>query len=171
MDWGECLILWVHAGSALAYWISKPIGDVMHKGDRKPAKYGVDAAGAVVWRESDGHVVLVHRPYYDDWSLPKGKCDPGETFRETAIREVAEETGITGELGPHIQDVTYRVPTKDGAGDVLKTVAYFSLKATQIPDFEPNNEVDILAWLPVKDAIIKTSYTGDRDVLAAYAAR
>ena len=68
----------------------------MNQSQRKPAQYGVDAAGAVVWRESDGHVVLVHRPFYDDWSLPKGKCDEGETFSETAVREVEEETGITG---------------------------------------------------------------------------
>lgn len=148
--------------------VGKLIGDAMHNGERKPAHYGVDAAGAVVWREEDGHVVLVHRPFYDDWSLPKGKCDEGETYSQTAVREVEEETGISGELGGYLHEVTYPVPAKDGSGDVIKTVVYFTLNATKIPDFEPNEEVDILLWLPVEEAIAKTSYPGDREVLSAW---
>lgn len=158
------------AMACLVGQLGRVIGDGMNIADRKPERYGVDAAGAVVWRESDGCVVLVHRPCYDDWSLPKGKCDPGETFGETAIREVAEETGITGVLGDYLHEVTYPVPAKDGSGEVTKTVVYFTLKATDIPAFEPNEEVNVLLWLPVEDAIAKTSYSGERDVLRAWMA-
>ncbi|WP_336250166.1 NUDIX hydrolase [Stomatohabitans albus] len=135
--------------------------------NRTPEHYGVDAAGAVVWRESDGYVVLVHRPRYDDWSLPKGKCDPGECFAQTAVREVEEETGITGTLGEWIDDVTYPVPGPDG-GEVTKTVVFYALEATHIPDFVPNDEVDVLVWVPIDQAITRTSYQGDRNVLAAF---
>lgn len=149
-------------------WLAQMIGDVMDRRNQKPETYGIDAAGAVVWRESDGHVALVHRPFYDDWSLPKGKCDEGECFGNTAVREVEEETGITGELGDYLHEVTYPVPAKEGCGEVIKTVVYFSLKATDIPDFESNDEVDILLWLPVEEAITKTSYPSDREVLSVW---
>ena len=156
------------AGWGMAAWLVSKVVSRMNQSQRKPAQYGVDAAGAVVWRESDGHVVLVHRPFYDDWSLPKGKCDEGETFSETAVREVEEETGITGVLGDYLHEVTYPAPAKDGSGDVIKTVVYFTLNATAIPDFKPNEEVDVLLWLPVEEAITKTSYPGDREVLNAW---
>lgn len=138
--------------------------------DRYPEAYGVDAAGAVVWRAEDGRVVLVHRPYYDDWSLPKGKCDPGESYAQTAVREVEEETGITGDLGPYLTEVTYPVPAKGQPGTVMKTVVYYALHAGSLPSFEPNEEVDILAWLPIEEAQAKTSYPGDRAVLEAFKA-
>ena len=92
----------------MAAWLVSKVVSRMNQSQRKPAQYGVDAAGAVVWRESDGHVVLVHRPFYDDWSLPKGKCDEGETFSETAVREVEEETGITGVLGDYLKFAVFR---------------------------------------------------------------
>ena len=71
-----------------------------------PAKLGsvaavsdrIEAAGGVVMR--DGLVALVHRPRYDDWTLPKGKLDPAESFEQAAVREVQEETGLRGRLGP-----------------------------------------------------------------------
>ena len=67
------------------------------------------AAGGVVWRPvGDGiEVLLVHRPRYDDWSLPKGKLEPGESWEDGARREVEEETGVTGVLGPHLATSTY----------------------------------------------------------------
>src|SRR5687767_14727897 len=70
------------------------------------------AAGGVVWRRTSAdptgfEVLLVHRPAYDDWSFPKGKHHKGETDEETALREVLEETGVTGRLGPELPPVEY----------------------------------------------------------------
>ena len=70
----------------------------------------VRAAGGVVWRAGDGgtEVLLVHRPRYDDWSLPKGKLDAGETHEGAATREVLEETGYEVELGRELASTRYR---------------------------------------------------------------
>src|SRR5205823_11775473 len=69
----------------------------------------VRAAGGLVVRNAGGEpqVLLVHRPKYDDWSLPKGKADPGETDEETAAREVEEETGLRCRLGVELPAVEY----------------------------------------------------------------
>ena len=68
----------------------------------------VRAAGGVVWRRTDTvEVLLVHRPRYDDWSMPKGKLDDGESFEDAAVREVEEETGIRAALGEDLGEVRY----------------------------------------------------------------
>src|ERR1700678_2665458 len=69
----------------------------------------VRAAGGAVWGRRDGglEVVLVHRPRYDDWSLPKGKVDPGETDEQAAVREVAEEASVAVRLGPELVSTRY----------------------------------------------------------------
>ncbi|MFC5290826.1 NUDIX domain-containing protein [Actinokineospora guangxiensis] len=107
-------------------------------------------------------VAVAHRPRYDDWSLPKGKLDPGETVYSAAVREVLEETGYTAVLGRHLGQVAYRV------GDSDKTVDYFSARAAS-GAFAANDEVDELRWLPVADAVELLTYHQDRDVLAAFA--
>ena len=66
----------------------------------------IEAAGGVVVR--DGQVALVHRPRYDDWTLPKGKLDPGESFEEAALREVEEETGLRAHLVRELPPPTTR---------------------------------------------------------------
>ena len=69
-----------------------------------PVPGEIRAAGAVVWRDGAGGIetALVHRPRYDDWSLPKGKLHEGESLEEAAEREVREETGLSCRLGPHV---------------------------------------------------------------------
>ncbi|GAB3157327.1 NUDIX hydrolase [Amycolatopsis stemonae] len=108
----------------------------------------VRAAGAVLWRAAgrETEVALVHRPRYDDWSLPKGKLDPGETIAEAAVREVREETGFDGILGRYLTRTEYSVPTRNGSGTVPKKVDYFSAEAVS-GEFEVNHEVDELRWL------------------------
>ncbi len=66
-----------------------------------PEEAEVKAAGGVVWRRGAGgiEVAVCHRPHREDWSLPKGKLDPGETWEEAALREVEEEIGFTCTLG------------------------------------------------------------------------
>ncbi|PWS15578.1 NUDIX hydrolase, partial [Klebsiella pneumoniae] len=72
----------------------------------------VRAAGAVLWRAGAGgiEVAVVHRPRYDDWSLPKGKIDPGENAPRAAAREVAEETGLSCVLSRYLAEVAYSIP-------------------------------------------------------------
>ncbi|NKQ56302.1 NUDIX hydrolase [Amycolatopsis sp. K13G38] len=123
----------------------------------------VRAAGAVLWRNrGDGvEVAVVHRPRYDDWSLPKGKLDPGETLPFTAVRELHEETGYRAVLGRHLKTVRYQV-----AGGP-KVVEYHSAAAVS-GSFVHNGEVDDLRWLPVAAARELLSYPADAEVLDAF---
>lgn len=108
-------------------------------------------------------MLLVHRPRYDDWSLPKGKCEPDESFEDCARREVEEETGLTVSLGDPLPDVRYR-----DHQDRPKLVRYWTMEAPSKPSpFVPTDEVDEIAWLPVADAGARLSYDHDRDLLLA----
>ena len=120
----------------------------------------VEAAGGVVLRE--GQVLLVHRPRYDDWTLPKGKLDPGEGFEEAALREVEEETGLRCTLVRELPSTEYR-----DHKDRPKVVRYWLMEVESDPGFEPNDEVDELRWLAAGDAPAQVTYERDRDVLAA----
>ncbi|MCS3879830.1 NUDIX domain-containing protein [Gordonia amarae] len=125
------------------------------------------AAGGVLWRKGSGdrpvEVGLVHRPRYDDWSLPKGKLNHGETLADTAVRELAEETGYVVHLGRWLRDVGYRLPKGDD-----KRVRYWSAHAIS-GSFEPNHEVDRVCWFPVGTARERLSYRLDREVLDEFA--
>jgi 8-oxo-dGTP diphosphatase len=127
----------------------------------------IPAAGAVLWRDADADgvaeplVALVHRPRYDDWSLPKGKVDSGETEPVTAVREVLEETGYASELGRRLAAVSY--PIEIG----LKHVRYWAAR-TLGGEFSPNSEVDDLVWLSTGDAMNRLQYPYDRKVLRRF---
>lgn len=121
------------------------------------------AAGGLLWRPAawgSAEVAVVHRPRYDDWSLPKGKPENGEPLAATAAREIAEETGHTPVLGRRLQSTRYRVP----AGP--KTVHYWTARVTG-GTFTPTEEVDELRWLHVAQAGELLSYPHDRRLLAA----
>ena len=147
----------------------------------EPAADGpVLAAGALLWRPGPGgpEVALVHRPKYDDWSLPKGKADKGETRPETAVREVLEETGHTIALGRPLPDQRYPVTgadglrrdklvrwwvaevgpaTHDGAG-VEQPAARLALES----------EIDAVEWVPVGDVPARASRPADVDLVARW---
>ncbi len=135
--------------------------------DAAPANKAVLAAGAVVWRASDDgiepEVAVIHRPRYDDWSLPKGKVDVGESEPITAVREVLEETGYTAHLGRRLTSVSYRVETQG-----VKKVQYWAARIVD-GEFAPNDEVDELKWLPVSAAVKQLQYAHDRKVLRRFA--
>ena len=135
--------------------------------DAAPVNKAVLAAGAVVWRASDDgaepEVAVIHRPRYDDWSLPKGKVDVGESEPVTAVREVREETGYTAYLGRRLTSVSYRVETQG-----IKRVQYWAARIVD-GEFAPNDEVDELKWLPVSAAIKQLQYAHDRKVLRRFA--
>jgi 8-oxo-dGTP diphosphatase len=119
----------------------------------------VRAAGGVVVR--DGRVAVVHRPKYDDWSLPKGKLDPGEDWEEAALREVEEETGLRCRLGQEVGSSRYR----DAKGRD-KLVRYWLMEPLD-GEFEPDHEVDDIRWLTSDEARAALSYDHDREVLEA----
>lgn len=134
--------------------------------DAVPANKAVLAAGAVLWRSNDDssglEVAVIHRPRYDDWSLPKGKVDPGETEPVTAVREVYEETGYRSHLGRRLASVSY--PVEQG----IKKVRYWAAHRVD-GEFTPNSEVDEMKWLPVDAAINQLGYSHDRKVLRRFA--
>ncbi|WP_093146706.1 NUDIX hydrolase [Saccharopolyspora antimicrobica] len=127
----------------------------------------VRAAGAVLWRDGTGgpEVAVVHRPRYDDWSLPKGKLDPGELPAHAAVREVAEETGFSCVLTRFLARTGYDVPAPGGTAP--KVVDYFAARASG-GSFARNDEVDELRWLPVAGARELVSYPHDGRVLEAF---
>jgi 8-oxo-(d)GTP phosphatase len=118
------------------------------------------AAGAVLWRGDE--IALVHRPRYDDWSLPKGKLDAGESLAAAAVREIHEETGVRARLGPWLRDVRYAV------ADGRKFVRYWAAEARSSADFTPNHEVDELRWVTSDVAKSLLSYAHDADVVARF---
>jgi 8-oxo-dGTP pyrophosphatase MutT (NUDIX family) len=124
----------------------------------------VRAAGGAVWRRAGDQgieVVLVHRPRYDDWSLPKGKVDPGESDEEAAVREVQEEAGVVVSLGAELPTTTYL----DRSGK-QKRVRYWAMTVVS-GDVRADHEVDEAAWLPLSEARARLSYPRDLEVLDA----
>ena len=119
----------------------------------------LEAAGGVVVR--DGQVLLVHRPRYDDWTLPKGKLDLGESFVDAALREVEEETGLRCTVGRELPASEYEVNGHP------KIVRYWLMEPVGEAPFEPNEETDELRWLTRDEALALLSYERDRDVLMA----
>jgi 8-oxo-dGTP diphosphatase len=124
-----------------------------------PEAAQVKASGGVVLR--DGEVAVVHRPRYDDWSFPKGKLDPGESWEDAALREVEEEIGLRCTLGAELPPTSYRDP-KGRA----KVVRYWVMEPID-GEFVPSEEVDEVRWLAPADADGLLSYEHDRELLRA----
>lgn len=121
----------------------------------------VRAAGVVVLREQDSsrEVLVVHRPHRSDWSLPKGKVDPGEYLLETAVRECAEETGL---------NVVLRTPLSRQSYIALgrpKTVDYWIGEIRADDGFVPDEEIDEIRWVAVDRAAGILTYAHDRDLV------
>jgi 8-oxo-dGTP diphosphatase len=129
----------------------------------------VQGAGGVVWRRTaDGgiEVLLVHRPKYDDWSLPKGKLDRGESHEAAALREVEEETTLRCRLGDELRSAHYI----DHRGRP-KTVRYWAMRPEGRPAdggtdwFTPNKEIDVLRWVRREEVGDVLSYGHDLEVV------
>ncbi len=127
----------------------------------------VRAAGAVLWRPAGrgAQVAVVHRPKYDDWSFAKGKVEPGEHVLLAAVREVAEETGLTVTLGRNLPEVRYC------SAGAVKRVGYWVARNTGAAGtFSANSEIDQLAWLAASRAGARLSYPRDVQTLREFRA-
>jgi 8-oxo-(d)GTP phosphatase len=123
------------------------------------------AAGGAVWRQDgpDLLVALVHRPRYDDWTLPKGKPNPGEQLLLAGVREVGEETGASVAVGRRLAPVEYLM-----GSDGRKRVTHWSMRYLS-GEHRPGDEVDQLSWLTIAEATQRLTYPIDRVVLADFA--
>ncbi len=122
----------------------------------------VRAGGGVIWRAAgdDIEVLVVHRNRYDDWSFPKGKLEPGESWSDGARREVIEETGMTPVLGAELASTEY----VDRRGRA-KRVRYWAMTVPPEDRFVANDEVDSVQWLRLDEARRTLTYGRDRAVL------
>jgi 8-oxo-dGTP pyrophosphatase MutT (NUDIX family) len=124
----------------------------------------IRAAGGAVWRrcgEGPIEIVLIHRASYDDWTLPKGKVERGETDEIAAVREVEEETGVLCRLGPELPPTSYR----DRYGRP-KVVRYWAMTVV-VGEVAGHHEVDDARWVPLAAARQRLSYERDIGVIDA----
>ena len=123
----------------------------------------IQAAGGLLWRDTaqGKELAVIHRPRNDDWTLPKGKLKPAETWQQAALREVREETGCPAHLGSFAGSLSYLV------NGVPKVVLFWNMGLAGACKFQPSEEVDNLVWLPVPQALKTLDYADERALVAA----
>ncbi len=140
--------------------LTPPLARVIHS--EEGTIQGVDelAAGGIVWRQGspEPEVLLVHRPRYDDWSMPKGKLEPGECLLECARREVWEETGAITRIGRYLGSVNYLKPDS-----TRKEVHYWAMESDRL-EFNPTAEVDQIRWVGLSSLAEEISYGSERGI-------
>lgn len=121
----------------------------------------VAAGGLLESGEGDGlKIAVVYTPRYDEWALPKGHIDPGETLEEAALREVEEETGCRAEIIEIVQPVAYLVKGQP------KIVVFYRMRALDPSGFVPNEEITELLWLSPREAIAKLRHRQHQELVA-----
>lgn len=126
----------------------------------------IRAAGALLWRENSDlalEVALIHRPRYDDWSLPKGKLEIGETALQCAYREVFEETGIRATFTRQLDTIDY-----EESGEVKRVKYWAAHCALNIIEFAPNEEVDQMRWLSASQALEQATHDSDKSIIETF---
>jgi 8-oxo-dGTP diphosphatase len=141
---------------------NKKNGKKKNKQKRPVQKRVIRAAGGLLWRESERgmELAVVHRPYYDDWVLPKGKLDRGEKWEDAAVREVGEETCCHAKLGDFAGTISYLANGKP------KIVLFWHMSLLGEDSFVPNNETDRMHWLTVAEALEQLQYSTERALVS-----
>ncbi len=125
------------------------------------------AAGGVVWRRTPSGVeiaVIRRTRYGEEWSLPKGKVEPGETFEQTAIREVREETCCDAVIRDFVGSVDYLAKKRP------KVVLFYDMELEKETPFEPNDEVKQIRWVEPAEALGMLTYKTEIEVLKRWRA-
>jgi len=127
----------------------------------KKNKAVIQAAGGIVWKKEkpDNKIALVHRHKHNDWSLPKGKVDPGETWEEAALREVLEETGCVGKIKKYAGSISYLLNGKP------KVVMFWHMDIKAEKPEEMNGEVDEIRWVTLAEAAALLDYQDEIDLI------
>jgi len=142
-------------GRDLGTWVSA--GTVRERGGGAVIR----AAGGLLWRDGPrgAEIAVVHRPRYDDWSLPKGELEAGESWEEAAVREVAEETGCEVHISDFAGSLSYEVRGSP------KEVRFWNMAVAGDCAFRPDDEVDELRWLSFAEALETLDYELERCLL------
>jgi 8-oxo-dGTP diphosphatase len=121
----------------------------------------IQAAGGLLWRKGKRgpQIAVVHRPRYDDWSLPKGLLKEGESWQQAALREVGEETGCQALLGDFLGCNCYMVEGQP------KVVLFWQMALREEEVYDRHEEVDRLVWLSPKKALKRLSYKNEKALL------
>jgi 8-oxo-dGTP pyrophosphatase MutT (NUDIX family) len=121
----------------------------------------IEASGGLLWRGNpeNPEIAVIHRPRYNDWTLPKGKKEIGESWIETAEREVFEETGCKIQLGNFAGGIIYTVL------GVPKVVLFWHMKFVEDIGFTPTEEVDQMVWLNPEEARNMMSYPAETNLI------
>ncbi len=121
----------------------------------------IEAAGGIVTRLDEGKqlVALIHRPKYDDWTLPKGWLEKGESWSEAALREVREETNCTVVMKEFAGCTSYDV------GHVPKVVLFWHMELLKDGEFDSSGETDQLVWVEIDEARLRLSYEGEIELI------
>jgi 8-oxo-dGTP diphosphatase len=129
-------------------------------------KTQVSSGGVIFRREgSNAEIALVAVKEGRVWSLPKGVVEKGEEPSQTAVREVWEETGLSGRIVKKIGDISYWYYIKDNNTKCRKTVHFYLLEYVSGTTSDHNREVDAAEWVPIDDALNRVSYKGDREIV------
>lgn len=126
----------------------------------------IRAAGALLWRETNEReveIALIHRPKYDDWTLPKGKIEEGETALQCAYRELFEETRIKASFTRQLGSVEY-----EESGQRKRVIFWAARCALDASTFVVNEEVDQLEWLAPENALAKATHDSDRQMIESF---
>ena len=134
----------------------------------KPAPVKIQtSAGGVVYRftPKGPEVALVAVKGGKVWTLPKGTVDKGERLEQTAMREVAEETGLDAELADRLGEITYWYYLSEEKARCKKTVHFYLMRYIRGNTVDHDREVDAARWFPIEEALKATTYKGDREML------